>query len=163
MLPGPHGIGVMKDDKNTKNYKMSATLLGCLQIIYGVISLVAATIGISYGGLPPMGITISLFFIVTGVLTFAEAHTDNKCLQVGNMVIAILTTVLAGALFIMSSIWLSTLVTNKSFPAFQTQDSFSEASWALSVQMGISLVMLLTGICSLVLNYRSGCFATNTK
>merc|ERR1712212_1183916 len=105
------GIQAPKEKVNIKDvYNVkAATVLGVVHIFCGFIALGSDIGGLVNGDVTAAatGIWTSVFFFVSGGLAIGGARSGNKCLVVATMVMAIISAVSAGILFIMSSISLS--------------------------------------------------------
>merc|ERR1712226_1164904 len=94
----------IKDAYNVK----AATVLGIIHIIFGLISLgiEITNLVVDGNGNVATGIWTSVFFFISGGLAIGGARSGNKCLVVATLVMAIISTVSAGILLIISSIHL---------------------------------------------------------
>merc|ERR550517_1988096 len=93
------------------------------------------------------GIWTSVFFFISGGLAIGGARSGNKCLVVATMVMAIISAVSAGILFIMSSISLS--VFNHYGYRYRDYYGLSHVSDGLLIAMGAT--MLIVAIASATL------------
>ena len=87
--------------------------MGILNIIYGIIVLIASTTGWVFDNWmfgESVGIVSSVFFFVTGGLTIGGACTGKKCLVVATLVMTILSSIMACSLLIISGFLLSRTV-----------------------------------------------------
>jgi len=134
----------IKDAYNIK----AATALGVIHIICGLITLGSDIAGIVNGNMSfATGIWTSVFFFISGGLAIGGARSGNKCLVVATMVMAIISAVSAGILFIMSSISLS--VFNHYGYRYRDYYGLSHVSDGLLIAMGAT--MLIVAIASATL------------
>ena len=117
--PGPQPIiyvvQMPREGSNVRgNYATRAsTTMGILNIIYGIIVLIASTTGWVFDNWmfgESVGIVSSFFFFVTGGLTIGGARTGKKCLVVATLVMTILSSIMACSLLIISGFLLSRTV-----------------------------------------------------
>ena len=88
----------ISDDYNDK----AGTVLGVVYIILGLVAVLFSglinPIVLSYS--VPAILTLGIFFIISGGLAIAGAKTVNRRQVVATMVLALITTIIAGFLFL---------------------------------------------------------------
>ena len=87
--------------------------MGILNIIYGIIVLIASTTGWVFDNWmfgESVGIVSSVFFFVTGGLAIGGARIGKKCLVASSLVMSILSSIMACCLLIISGFLLSRTV-----------------------------------------------------
>jgi hypothetical protein len=117
----------------------TATVLGGLHLLCGVVALVFYFVGLQNFMLTPniiIGFLPSVFFIVMGSVAIAGARTGNTCLVVTTLVMTILSAVLAGFRLIISTIFY-----------FYTQSIFIMISAALVVTGVVSAALACRPLC----------------
>merc|ERR1712226_1544539 len=87
----------------------AAMVIGVVHLLCGVGALVGNIIGILHGANIPVGAGIlgAIFFFVSGSFAIVGAKTKRKCLVVATLVFAILSTIAASILVIISTYILS--------------------------------------------------------
>ena len=100
----PHQVVKITEEPNEKSsvknsyYVKASTVLGVIQIICGIIALVVLYNDDAFSF--SKGIWTFTLFSFTGMLTISEAHSINRWLMAGSMVLAINSVVSAGFLLI---------------------------------------------------------------
>jgi len=152
--PAPHQvIYIIQAPKEKVNIKdayniKAATALGVLHIICGLIALGSDILGMVNSNVPlATGIWTSVFFFISGGLAIGGARSGNKCLVVATMVMAIISAVSAGILFIMSSISLS--VFNQYSYRYRDYYGLSHVSDGLLIAMGATMLIVAIASASL--------------
>lgn len=152
--PAPHQvIYIIQAPKEKVNIKdayniKAATALGVIHIICGLIALGSDIAGIVNGKMSlATGIWTSVFFFISGGLAIGGARSGNKCLVVATMVMAIISAVSAGILFIMSSISLS--VFNQYSYRYRDYYGLSHVSDGLLIAMGATMLIVAIASASL--------------
>jgi len=146
----------IKDAYNIK----AATALGVIHIICGLITLGSDIAGMVDGNMSlATGIWTSVFFFISGGLAIGGARSGNKCLVVATMVMAIISAVSAGILFIMSSISLT--VFNHYSYRYRDYYGLSHVSDGLLIAMGAT--MLIVAIASASLTCYPLCCRSNKQ
>jgi len=132
----------IKDAYNVK----AATVLGLIHIICGFIALGSDIANIVNGDVAAAatGIWTSVLFFVSGGLAIGGARSGNKCLVVATMVMAIISSVSAGILLIMSAISLHFISYS-----YRYRDEIAPVSYMLLVAMGATMLIIAIASASL--------------
>ena len=131
--------------KDVYNIK-AATVLGVIHIVCGFIALGSDIAGMVNGDFATAatGTWTSVLFFVSGGLAIGGARSGNKCLVVATMVMAIISSVSAGILLIMSAISLHFISYS-----YRYRDEMAPVSYMLLVAMGATMLIIAIASASL--------------
>jgi len=134
-------VNNIKDAYNIK----AATVLGVIHIVCGFIALGSDIAGMVNGdfGTAATGTWTSVLFFVSGGLAIGGARGGNKCLVVATMVMAIISSVSAGILLIMSAISLNFI----GYP--YSRGEMAPVSHVLLIAMGATMLIIAIASASL--------------
>ena len=125
----------------------AATVIGVIHLLCGVGALVGNIIGILHGANIPVGAGIlgAIFFFLSGSFTIVGARTKRKCLVVATLVFAILSTIAASILVIISTYILSENMADNKEVMLEGQWSvhnMREVVYSLEVVVGAVMVAM---------------------
>merc|ERR1712076_202148 len=140
----------IKDAYNVK----AATVLGIIHTIFGLISLgiEITNLVVDGNGNVATGIWTSVFFFISGGLAIGGARSGNKCLVVATLVMAIISSVSAGILLILSTIL---LVSSYRYSAM--------TGLAFGLLIGTGATMLIIAIASASLTCKPLCCGSTNQ
>ena len=138
----------IKDAYNVK----AATVLGVIHIVCGFISLGSDIAGWVNGNFYfCTGIWNSIFFFVCGGLAIGGARSGNKCLVVATLVMAIISSISAGILLIMSALALHVISYSYRYSRdpWTSRDEITPVFYVLLVAMGATMLIIAIASASL--------------
>jgi len=134
------------DIKDAYNVR-AATVLGVIHIVCGFIALGSDIAGMVNGDFAAAatGTWTSVLFFISGGLAIGGAQSGNKCLVVATMVMAIISSVSAGILLIMSALSLHFI----SYSYRYRDEEMAPVSYVLLIAMGATMLVVAIASASL--------------
>ena len=138
----------------------SATWLGCLHILCGLVILTAAIVGLVHEAPPDAtGVWTSVIFLTSGGLTIGGARSANKCLVVATLVMAVISAISAGILLIIVTMNAIVFESMSRYDCSYLHTCTGEEARKISyvLQVALALAMLLAATSSAILACRPLC------
>jgi len=157
----PHQvIYIIEAPKEKVNFKdayniKAATVLGVIHIVCGFIALGSDIAGGDIAGgdfaRAATGTWTSVLFFISGGLAIGGARSGNKCLVVATMVMAIISSISAGILLIMSALALHVISYSYRYSRdpWTSRDEITPVFYVLLVAMGATMLIIAIASASL--------------